>query len=80
MKSQVTLAVLLLTLASPEMTSTSAGVSAEDGPAEKMSASVPGQILLGGMFPMHEHDISRKDYPCGAIKEEKGIQVGPALL
>lgn len=34
----------------------------------------PGEFVLGGIFPMHEHRSSNRDYPCGAIKEEKGIQ------
>ena len=42
----------------------------------KLVAQVPGDVVLGGLFPMHEHNISRRDQPCGAIKEEKGIQVG----
>jgi hypothetical protein len=44
--------------------------------AEKMAVHVPGDIVLGGLFPMHENNISRRDTPCGTIKEEKGIQVG----
>ena len=46
---------------------------------EKLMGFVPGDILLGGLFPMHEHNISRREMPCGAIKEEKGIQVGLLL-
>lgn len=34
----------------------------------------PGEFVLGGIFPMHEHRSSNREYPCGAIKEEKGIQ------
>lgn len=29
---------------------------------------------------MHEHQSSNRDYPCGAIKEEKGIQRLEAML
>ena len=47
---------------------------------EKSIAHVPGDIMLGGLFPMHEHNISRREQPCGAIKEEKGIQVGHKLI
>lgn len=41
---------------------------------------IPGDIVLGGIFPMHEHQSSNRDYPCGAIKEEKGIQRLEAML
>jgi hypothetical protein len=39
-----------------------------------------GDIILGGIFPMHEILSSNRDYPCGAIKEEKGIQRLEAML
>ncbi|XP_055372800.1 metabotropic glutamate receptor 8 isoform X2 [Condylostylus longicornis] len=39
-----------------------------------------GDIILGGIFPMHEHDANNKEYPCGAIKEEKGVQRLEAML
>lgn len=41
---------------------------------------IPGDIVLGGIFPMHEHQSSNREYPCGAIKEEKGIQRLEAML
>jgi len=41
---------------------------------------VGGDIILGGIFPMHEHMSTNRDYPCGAIKEEKGIQRLEAML
>lgn len=41
---------------------------------------IPGDIVLGGIFPMHEHQSANRDYPCGAIKEEKGIQRLEAML
>lgn len=41
---------------------------------------IPGDIVLGGIFPMHEHQSAMRDYPCGAIKEEKGIQRLEAML
>lgn len=47
----------------------------EDLVEEKHTAYVTGDIILGGLFPMHEHNITKKEKPCGAIKEEKGIQV-----
>jgi hypothetical protein len=40
----------------------------------------PGEFVLGGIFPMHEHRSSDREYPCGAIKEEKGIQRLEAML
>lgn len=39
-----------------------------------------GDIVLGGIFPMHEFLSSNREYPCGAIKEEKGIQRLEAML
>lgn len=39
-----------------------------------------GDIILGGIFPMHEHNPDDPDYPCGAVKEEKGIQRLEAML
>lgn len=41
---------------------------------------IPGEIVLGGIFPMHEHNSTNREYPCGAIKEEKGIQRLEAML
>lgn len=41
---------------------------------------ITGDIILGGIFPMHEHQSANRDYPCGAIKEEKGIQRLEAML
>lgn len=32
-----------------------------------------GDIILGGIFPMHEHNINNPEYPCGMVKEEKGM-------
>ncbi|GAB0098135.1 Metabotropic glutamate receptor [Sergentomyia squamirostris] len=39
-----------------------------------------GDIILGGIFPMHEHHQANPEYPCGAVKEEKGIQRLEAML
>jgi len=44
-------------------------------PFPKLSGSVAGDVILGGLFPMHEYNLSRREFPCGAVKEEKGIQV-----
>ena len=43
-------------------------------------AQMNGDLILGGLFPMHEHNASRMEQPCGAIKEEKGIQVSYCIL
>ena len=39
---------------------------------------IPGDIVLGGLFPMHEKGTGGS--LCGAIKEEKGIQRLEAML
>lgn len=39
-----------------------------------------GDIVLGGIFPMHEHNSNNRDYPCGDVKEEKGIQRLEAMM
>lgn len=41
---------------------------------------IKGDIILGGIFPMHEHRQNNPEYPCGAVKEEKGIQRLEAML
>lgn len=43
---------------------------------------IKGDIILGGIFPMHEHlqNSPNPEYPCGAVKEEKGIQRLEAML
>lgn len=39
-----------------------------------------GDIVLGGIFPMHEQISGNPEYPCGAVKEEKGVQRLEAML
>ncbi|XP_059488635.1 metabotropic glutamate receptor 8-like isoform X2 [Neocloeon triangulifer] len=40
-----------------------------------------GDIILGGIFPMHEHRSGGYHAaPCGAVKEEKGVQRLEAML
>lgn len=40
-----------------------------------------GDIILGGIFPMHEHrGAGHHSLPCGAVKEEKGVQRLEAML
>ena len=41
---------------------------------------IPGDVVFGGLFPMHEHVPGNIDFPCGAVKEEKGIQRLEAML
>lgn len=52
---------------------------------------IPGDVVFGGLFPMHEHLVPLSssesgaggvglEFPCGAIKEEKGIQRLEAML
>ncbi|XP_011703241.1 PREDICTED: metabotropic glutamate receptor 8-like [Wasmannia auropunctata] len=42
---------------------------------------IDGDIILGGIFPMHEQVAgSIGQSPCGAVKEEKGIQRLEAML
>lgn len=39
-----------------------------------------GDIILGGIFPMHEHNINNPEYPCGMVKEEKGMLMSAILI
>lgn len=40
-----------------------------------------GDFVIGGIFPMHAQLVDRTDfYPCGLVKEEKGIQRLEAML
>ena len=48
--------------------------------AEARLIRTRGDIVLGGIFPMHEHDNNNPEYPCGAVKEEKGIQRLEAMM
>lgn len=41
---------------------------------------ISGDIILGGIFPMHETISGKTDFPCGAVKEEKGVQRLEAML
>lgn len=47
---------------------------------ERKFLRINGDIILGGIFPMHEQISGQPDYPCGAVKEEKGIQRLEAML
>jgi len=52
--------------------------SAGKGDKDKM-VKIPGDVIFGGLFPMHERGPSKLE-PCGQIKEEKGIQRMEAML
>lgn len=47
---------------------------------ERKLIRINGDIILGGIFPMHEQISGRPDFPCGAVKEEKGMQRLEAML
>lgn len=47
---------------------------------ESLVIRTRGDIVLGGIFPMHEHNINNPVYPCGDVKEEKGIQRLEAMM
>ncbi|CAL4059315.1 unnamed protein product, partial [Meganyctiphanes norvegica] len=52
--------------------------SARDPEKSKM-VKVEGDVIFGGMFPMHERG-GEHGAPCGTIKGEKGIQRMEAML
>ncbi|KAL3289432.1 hypothetical protein HHI36_022857 [Cryptolaemus montrouzieri] len=47
---------------------------------ERKLIRIRGDIILGGIFPMHEQISGNNDEPCGAVKEEKGMQRLEAML
>lgn len=51
---------------------------AKAGPNLDKAIVIPGDIILGGLFPMHE--VGTGGEMCGAIKAEKGIQRVEAML
>lgn len=51
-----------------------------DVDVDKKLLRISGDIVLGGIFPMHEQISGRPDFPCGAVKEEKGVQRLEAML
>ena len=49
--------------------------------SERKIIRLPGDIILGAIFPMHEQiSGSNPEFPCGAVKEEKGVQRLEAML
>ena len=42
----------------------------------ELIADMPGDIILGGIFPMHE----KEGYTCGTIRFDRGIQRAEAML
>lgn len=47
---------------------------------ERKFVRIKGDIIFGGIFPMHEQISGNYDVPCGAVKEEKGMQRLEAML
>lgn len=68
----------------PSLASVKIKKNAQQQMAEKEGRliRIKGDIILGGIFPMHEHlqNSPNPEYPCGAVKEEKGIQRLEAML
>ncbi|XP_034240274.1 metabotropic glutamate receptor 2-like [Thrips palmi] len=53
------------------------------GPAagtSKKLIRIDGDIIFGGIFPMHESEHNGSSSGCGAVKEEKGVQRLEAML
>ncbi|XP_072181620.1 metabotropic glutamate receptor 3-like [Diadema setosum] len=54
------------------------------GVASTTTAEIPGDIVIGGLFPIHEkgspHVGSTPDERCGLINEDRGIQRVEAML
>lgn len=69
MAGMVVLAVLLM-----------AWLATAQQDVERKLLRINGDIILGGIFPMHEQISGTPDYPCGAVKEEKGMQRLEAML
>lgn len=42
----------------------------------ELIADMPGDIILGGIFPLHE----KVEYSCGPIRFDRGIQRAEAML
>ncbi|CAH1377671.1 unnamed protein product [Tenebrio molitor] len=55
-------------------------VARADLDVERKLIRIRGDVILGGIFPMHEQVSGRSDMPCGAVKEEKGMQRLEAML
>ncbi|KAK5639564.1 hypothetical protein RI129_012056 [Pyrocoelia pectoralis] len=51
-----------------------------DFESDRRYIRINGDIILGGIFPLHEQVSGRPDFPCGAVKEEKGMQRLEAML
>lgn len=57
------------------------GAALADLESERKLIRIKGDVILGGIFPMHEQVIGpTSDMPCGAVKEEKGMQRLEAML
>lgn len=51
-----------------------------DVESDRKLLRISGDIVLGGIFPMHEQVSGSPNSPCGAVKEEKGMQRLEAML
>lgn len=69
----LTLLVLMTALA----VGGSRGMVQAGRPDKVKMVDIEGDVIFGGMFPMHERG---SEAPCGSIKEEKGIQRMEAML
>lgn len=56
------------------------GIANCDVENDRKLLRISGDIVLGGIFPMHEQVSGRPNSPCGAVKEEKGMQRLEAML
>lgn len=54
-------------------------LSREEEESDTNDVTIPGEIILGGLFPIHE-DGSPEGRHCAAIKPDKGIQRMEAML
>lgn len=54
------------------------GLKEKVGPSLDKAIIIPGNIIFGGLFPMHE--VGSGGEVCGPIKAEKGIQRVEAML
>ena len=66
-------------MASTAASSTKANASVSDVKTQ-LSASIPGDIIVGGLFPVHKKSTSDSLTPCGEISTTRGIQRLEAML
>lgn len=71
------LMLMLLLLTTMLAAGGSRGLAEAGRPDKVKMVDIQGDVIFGGMFPMHERGA---ELPCGSIKEEKGIQRMEAML